>query len=254
MKGVLVLLVAAFGVWGVQSSMFAGTSSAVVTVGDQKVSDTEFRIAFNNVVNALSQQFGTRLTLEQAKMFGAENMVYGSLVSNAALDQLASDMQLGLSEDRILELIQQEPAFRDRVTGSFSRDMMITQLDNARIRHADYLNSVTSSAVRSQISDALVDGFSPPKTLTDALQAYNTESRAIDYLILTNDNIEPIAPPAEDVLAKWFEANKERYKAPEYRKFSYVKLEPADIADPSAISEEAIRQDYDKRKESYRTP
>jgi peptidyl-prolyl cis-trans isomerase D len=254
MKGVLVIMIMAFGVWGVQSSMFAGASNAVVTVGDQKVSDVEFRFAFNNAVNALSQQFGTRLTVEQARMFGAENMVKGSLVSSAALDQLAEDMNLGLSQDRILELIQQEPAFKDQVTGGFNRDQMNSQLQNAGIRHSDYLDMVTRRAIRSQISDALVDGFAPPKTLTDALKAYGTETRAIDYVILTKANIDPIQPPADDVLAKWFEANKDKYKAPEYRKFSFVKLEPADIADPAAISEDAVKQDYEKRKDSYRTP
>lgn len=253
-KLLLIVMVFAFGVWGVSASMFAGSSNAVVTVGDQKVSDTEFRVAFNNVLGMISQQFGTRLTLEQAKMFGAEQMVYGRLVSGAALDQLADDMKLGLSEERILTLIQQEPAFKDPVTGGFSRDRMMSQLQAGNIRQEDYLVSVTQQAVRSQIVDAVSDGFAAPKVLTDALNAYGNESRDIDYLILGKSNIEPIKPPADDVLAKWFEANKEKYKAPEYRKFSFVKLEPADIADPSAISDEAIKEDYERRKESYRTP
>lgn len=253
-KLLLIIMVFAFGVWGVSASMFAGTSSAVVTVGNQKVSDIEFRIAFNNVVNIISQQFGTRLTLEQAKMFGAEQMVYGRLVSGAALDQLADDMKLGLSEDRILTLIQQEPAFRDPATGAFSRDRMNAQLEAGRIRQEDYLNSVTQQAVRTQIVDAVSDGFVAPKVLTDALKAYGDESRDIDYLILGNANIDPVKAPSDDELAKWFEANKASYKAPEYRKFSYVKLEPADIADLSAVSEDAIKEDYERRKASYRTP
>ncbi|MBX9457167.1 MAG: SurA N-terminal domain-containing protein [Rhizobium sp.] len=253
-KLLLIVMVFAFGIWGVQASMFAGTSSAVVTVGDQKVSDTEFRIAFTNVVGMISQQFGTRLTLEQAKMFGAEQMVYGRLVSGAALDQLADDMKLGLSEDRILTVIQDEPAFKDPATGGFSRDRMNAQLQSANIRQEDYLVSVTQQAVRSQIVDAVSDGFVPPQALTDALKAYGNESRDLDYMILGKDSVAPVAPPADDALATWFEANKAKYKAPEYRKFSYVKLVPADIADPTAVSEEAIKEDYERRKESYRTP
>jgi len=253
-KLLLIVMVFAFGIWGVQASMFASTSSAVVTVGNQKVSDTEFRIAFNNVVNMISQQFGTRLSLEQAKMFGAEQMVYGRLVSGAALDQLASDMKLGLTEERILMAIQEEPAFKDPATGGFSRDRMMAQLQAGNIRQEDYLKSVTQQAVRSQIVDAISDGFAAPKVLSDALKAYGAESRDIDYLILGSANLDPIKPPADDVLTKWFEENKDKYKAPEYRKFSYVKLEPADIADPSAISEDAIKEDYERRKDSYRTP
>ena len=253
-KLLLIVMVFAFGIWGVQASMFASTSSAVVTVGNQKVSDTEFRIAFNNVVNMISQQFGTRLSLEQAKMFGAEQMVYGRLVSGAALDQLASDMKLGLTEERILMAIQEEPAFKDPATGGFSRDRMMAQLQAGNIRQEDYLKSVTQQAVRSQIVDAISDGFAAPKVLSDALKAYGAESRDIDYLILGSANLDPIKAPADDVLTKWFEENKDKYKAPEYRKFSYVKLEPADIADPSAISEDAIKEDYERRKDSYRTP
>jgi peptidyl-prolyl cis-trans isomerase D len=253
-KLLLIIMVFAFGIWGVQASIFAGSTSAVVTVGDKKVSDVEFRIAFNNVVNMISQQFGTRLTLEQAKMFGAEQMVYGRLVSGAALDQLADDMKLGLSEDRILTLIQEEPAFKDPSSGAFSRERMMAQLQAANVRQEDYLVSVTQQAVRTQIVDAVSDGFTPPKMLTDALEAYSNESRDIDYLILGKATIDPVKPPADAELAKWFEANKDKYKAPEYRKFSYVKLEPSDIADPSAISDEAVKEDYEKRKESYRTP
>lgn len=253
-KLLLIIMVFAFGFWGVRASMFAASSNAVVTVGDQTVSDVEFRIAFNNVVNTISQQFGTRLTLEQAKMFGAEQMVYGRLVSGAALDQLADDMKLGLSEDRILTLIQEEPAFKDPNSGAFSRERMMAQLQAGNIRQEDYLTSVTQQAVRSQIVDAVADGFSAPKVLTGALEAYGAESRDIDYLLIGKDSIAPIKPPADADLVKWFEANKEKYKAPEYRKLTYVKLEPSDIADPAAISDEAVGEDYEKRKDSYRTP
>jgi len=253
-KLLLIVMVFAFGIWGVHASMFASSATAVVTVGNQKVSDTEFRIAFNNVINMISQQFGTRLTLEQAKMFGAEQMVYGRLVSGAALDQLAEDMKLGLTEERILMAIQEEPAFKDPATGGFSRDRMMAQLQAGNIRQEDYLKSVTQQAVRSQIVDAISDGFAAPKVLSDALKAYGAESRDIDYLLLGSANIDPVKPPADDVLAKWFEENKDKYKAPEYRKFSYVKLEPADIADPTAISDEQIKEDYERRKDSYRAP
>ncbi|RYE54786.1 MAG: peptidylprolyl isomerase, partial [Rhizobiaceae bacterium] len=253
-KLLLIVMVFAFGIWGVHASMFASSATSVVTVGNQKVSDTEFRIAFNNVVNMISQQFGTRLSLEQAKMFGAEQMVYGRLVSGAALDQLAENMKLGLTEERILMAIQDEPAFKDPATGGFNRERMMAQLQAGNIRQEDYLKSVTQQAVRSQIVDAISDGFAAPKVLSDALKAYGAESRDIDYLILGSSNIDAIKPPADDVLAKWFEANKDKYKAPEYRKFSYVKLEPADIADPTAVSDESIKEDYERRKESYRTP
>jgi peptidyl-prolyl cis-trans isomerase D len=252
-KALLIVLVGSFGIWGIQSRIFASGSDAVITVGSQKVSNVEFQRAFNDAVNAISQQFGKRLTVEQARMFGVENQVYGQLVSGAALDQLASDMKLGLSQARLVELIQNDPAFKDE-SGAFNKSLMAERLQNARLRPEDYIGMKSKEAVRTQIYDALAKGFVPPKTLVDALQTFVNERRSIDYLMLTKDNIDPVKPPADDVLAKWFAGNKTKYQAPEYRKITYVKLEPADIADPSAITDAQAKEDYDKRKDSYRTP
>jgi peptidyl-prolyl cis-trans isomerase D len=55
------------------------------------------------------------------------------------------------------------------------------------------------------------------------------------------------------VLAPWFEANKAKYRAPEYRKFTYVKLEPSDIADQTTITDQQISDYYEGHKDNFRT-
>ncbi|MBB3964606.1 peptidylprolyl isomerase [Rhizobium metallidurans] len=253
-KLLLLLLVASFGIWGVSSSLLTGsTSTTVVKVGDQEVGVNEYRLAYQRQVSNLSQQFGMRLTPEQARAFGVEQQVISQLVAGASLDQLAADMNLGLSEDRLAKLIGDDPAFK-AVNGQFDRSLFTSRLRNAGIREDDYINERSKVAVRSQIVDAISNGFTPPKTLVDSLKLYRQESRGIDYLLLTNANIEPIKAPADDVLAKWFEGAKPRYRAPEYRKFTYLKLQPADIADAGTVTDDQIREDFEKRKDTYRTP
>ncbi|WP_137156116.1 peptidylprolyl isomerase [Rhizobium sp. FKL33] len=250
-KALLILLVASFGIWGVHSSMFSGANDAVVTVGDQKVSNSEFQFVFNGVYSQMQRSI-PGLTLEQAKLFGLESTVFGQLASAAALDQLASDMKLGMSETRLLQLIQEEPAFKDP-SGAFSRQLMERRLYDARIRTEDYIKNKEREAVRVQIADAVSNGFTPPATLTKALEDFSNERRTIDYLILTNANIDPIGAPTDAALAKWFEDNKGKYRAPEYRKITYVKLEPSDIADATAVTDEDVKADYDKHIDAYRT-
>jgi peptidyl-prolyl cis-trans isomerase D len=253
-KLLMLLLVASFGIWGVSHSLLTGSNSTtVVTVGDQQVDVNEYRLAYQRQVANLSQQFGMRLTPEQARAFGVEQQVLSQLVAGASLDQLAADMNLGLSEDRLAQLIGDDPAFK-AVNGQFDRALFTSRLRNAGIREDDYIKERSKVAVRSQIVDAVSNGFTPPKTLVDALKLYHQESRGIDYLLLTNANIEPIKAPAEDVLAKWFEGAKPRYRAPEYRKVTYLKLQPDDIADAASVTDDQIREDFEKRKESFTTP
>ena len=252
-KALFILLIASFGIWGAAQRMEHGSSTTVMTVGKQEINVPEFRLAYQRQVANLSQQLGTQLSTEQAKAFGVEQQVYAELSAGAALDQLASDMKLGLSEDRLARIISEDPAFK-AVNGAFDRQLFESRLRNAGLAPDQYIKERSKVAVRSQIVDAVSDGFDAPKTLVDALTLYRDENRTIDYLLLSNANIDPVKAPSDDVLAKWFEGVKARYKAPEFRKFAYVNLTLDDVADPSTVTEDAIKAEFEKRKESFKTP
>ncbi|KQW27608.1 peptidylprolyl isomerase [Rhizobium sp. Root274] len=249
-KILLLLLVASFGVWGVSASLFTSNSDTVVAVGDQTVSTQDFAFAYQRQVADLSRRFGTQLTTEQAKAFGVESQVFSQLAAGAALDQLAVDMNLGLSQDRLAQLIADDPAFKNSA-GNFDRALFTSRLRNSGLRENDYINERSKVAIRSQIVDATADGFVAPKVLVDAIKDYRYENRDINYLLLTNANIDPIKAPDDATLQAWFDTTKSRYRAPEFRSFTYVKLEPADIADKSAVTEDQIKADYERRKATY---
>ncbi|UJW73648.1 peptidylprolyl isomerase [Rhizobium sp. SL42] len=249
-KVLMSMLVISFAVWGVSASLFSTTSNSVVTVGDQTVSASDFAFAYQRQVTELSRRFGTQLTTEQARALGIESQVFSQLAAGAALDQLASDMNLGLSQDRLAQLIAEDPAFKN-AAGAFDRQLFASRLANAGLRQDDYIEERSKVAIRSQIVDATADGFTAPKVLVDALKAYRYENRDINYVLLTNANIDPVKAPDDATLSAWFQTAKAGYRAPEYRSFTYVKLEPADIADKAAITDDAIRADYEKRKASY---
>ncbi|RUX09042.1 peptidylprolyl isomerase, partial [Mesorhizobium sp. M2A.F.Ca.ET.037.01.1.1] len=87
-----------------------------------------------------------------------------------------------------------------------------------------------------------------------AVSLYRGEDRTIDYLVLPKTLVQPIEAPSASALNAYFDANKKNYAAPEYRKFSYVRLEPQDIADPSAVTDQQVSDDYKKNVARYTTP
>jgi len=251
-KALLLLLVASFAVWGVSTSLVATDANTVMTVGDQEVSAQEFALAYQRQVSALGRQFGMQLTPEQARAFGLDQQVYSQLAAGAALDQLSADMGLGLSQDRLAMLIAEDPAFQSS-NGQFDRNLFTSRLRNAGLREDDYITERSKVAVRSQVVEAVSDGFAPPQVMLDALRQYRDETRSVEYLLLSNANIDPVKAPADDVLAAWFEGVKARYRAPELRTFTYVTLQPADLADPSSVTDDQARAEYERRKDSFTT-
>ena len=252
-KLLLILLVASFGVWGISGSILTAGSNAVITVGDTVVSPNEFRLAYDRQMAVVGRQIGQRLTTEQARAFGIESQVYSQLIAGALLDEQARTMNLGLSDDRLAALIAEDPAFHD-FNGRFDRNNFRRVLSSAGMSEEDYLRSRGQVAVRTQIVEAVSDGFAAPEALIKALAQYDAETRDVDYLLLTPSSIDAVAAPGDAELSAWFEENKARYAAPEYRKITYVKLQNQDIADPAAIAAETARADYEARKDRYTTP
>jgi peptidyl-prolyl cis-trans isomerase D len=255
-KALLSLLVLSFLAWGVTTRMAGGFLAghhAVITAGSTTVSITEYRLAYDRQINMLQQQIGQRISREQARAYGIDNQVLAQLVSGAVLDEQARKLGLGFSKDRLAELTRQEPAFQGP-NGQFDRRLFESRLRELGMRPEDYLKNRAQVAVRQQIVEAVSDGLKAPDTFFKAVALYRGEDRTIDYLTLPKALVEPIQAPSDSVLQAYFETNKKTYAAPEYRKFSYVRLEPEDIMDISAVTDQQVSDDYNKNKGRYTTP
>lgn len=243
-KFLLGILVISFGVWGISGSIFGGSGSHVLTAGDTAVSVTDYRLAYDRQINVLSRQFGSPVTREQAAALGVDQQVLSQLVAGALLDEQASQMKLGLSRDRLAQLTAGDPAFQGP-GGTFDRQQFEYVLRQVGMRPEDYFRNREQVAVRQQIVEAVSDGMQVPDTFLRAIALYTGEDRTVDFLKVPSSAVGEIAPPTDAQIAGYFEANKSRYAAPEYRKIAYVRLEPGEIADESAISDEEVKAYYD---------
>jgi peptidyl-prolyl cis-trans isomerase D len=254
-KLLLCLLVLSFLIWGISGRLMGGLAGhdTVITAGGTTVSINEYRLAYDRQISLMSQQFGQRISREQATALGIDNQVLAQLVSGAVLDEQARKLGLGLSKDRLAELTREDPAFKGPA-GTFDRRTFEYMLQQVGMRPEDYLKNRAQVAVRQQIVEAVSDGLKAPDTFFKAVALYRGEDRTIDYLSLPKSLVEPIEAPSDSVLSAYFEANKKTYAAPEYRKFSYVRLEPQDIMDLSAVTDQQVSDDYNKNKARYTTP
>ncbi len=252
-KLLLGLLVVSFAVWGISGSIVGGPGSSVISAGDTRVSVNEYRLAYDRQVMVLSQQFGTRLTREQAIALGVDQQVLGQLIAGAVLDEQASEMRLGLSRDLLAQLATQDPAFRGP-DGRFDRNQFEYVLRQVGMRPEDYLKNREQVAIRQQIVEAVSDGIAMPDTYLRAMALYRGEDRTVEFVTVPRSIVEPIPEPTAEELQSFFDGAKSNYAAPEYRTISYVKLEPEDIADEAAVTDDQVRDYYDRNVARFTTP
>lgn len=250
-KLLLGILAVSFVAWGVGDVFRQGfTGNSVLSAGNSTVSPVEYRLAYNRQLALYQQQLNQRLSREQAREIGIDSQVMAQLVAGIVLDEQSGKMRLGLSKERLAILTAEDPAFKD-ASGSFSRAAFDGVLRNAGMRPEDYLKSRSQVAIRQQVVESVTDGIKAPDAYLSALALHGGESRDVDYIALPVSIVQPVAEPADAELQAFYDARKDNYKAPEYRKFSYVALTPGAIANPAAVDEAAVKADYDENIARY---
>ncbi len=247
------LLIASFAVWGISSSILLGNTSNVVTVGNSNVTVQEFRFAYDNQLNVLSQQAGHRLTRQEADIFGLRNNVISQVTSGAVLDESARNMGLGLSDTSLAQEIANDPTFRD-LSGTFSRNTLRATLRQYGLSEEEYIQDRKRVALRNQILEGTSASLDMPKVFTDAIALFRNEKRVFDYVAVGSEILTEKPVPTEANISESYEANKTNYMAPEYRKLTLLTLRASDIVKPQEITDEEIRAAYDKQKNGLRTP
>ena len=248
------LLILSFAVWGI-GDIFQGGGQyrAVAEVGDTRIEEQDFTRVLSREVNRMASRFGGRVDIEQARALGVVDQVLGQMVSRALFDQKAADLGLVVTDEQVLQRIQDEPAFHDDV-GGFSRDRFIQTLQISGLSEQQYLANLRRDIIRGQIAGVVSRAVPAPRRLAEVLYQYRGEQRVAQILTVPNASVTDVPEPDNAALRAFHGEFSANFMAPEYRAVSYVWLRPEDLAAEIAVSEDQLRDEFEARREEFVTP
>ncbi|MTI16648.1 peptidylprolyl isomerase [Rhodobacteraceae bacterium RKSG542] len=246
------LLVMSFAVWGVSNELFGTGNNSVAKVGKTEITALQFQEAYQRELDSLSRRIGQPISMEQGAAFGVPTQVLSSLITEAAINDEATALQLGASDAAVIKAIQENPAFQG-LGGGFDRNQLLQVLRSVGISEDDFVVLQRQQAERQQLIDALVGNVSMPKPFLEAFYRHQNEQRVLDYIVLTDEVLSDIPQPTEEELAAFYEDTKQAYRAPEYRTVSFIELTPETLAEPSNVSEDEIADEYERTKNNFVT-
>jgi peptidyl-prolyl cis-trans isomerase D len=253
MFAVVLFLVASFAIWGIGDIFRGYRASTVVSIGRTEITIEQFRNLYNDRLQQYSRRLGRPITPEQARVLGLDRLVIGQLISEVVLDERARALGLALSDVEVAKQITNDPAFRGP-NGQFDRLRFEQTIRAAGYTEGRFMAEQRRQLLRRELAGTIAAGLSAPKALVEAANRYQNEQRSIEYVLLDRAQAGDITPPAPDVLAKYFEENKIRFRAPEYRKLVIVSLIPGEQARWIEISDADLKRAYEERKARYTTP
>ena len=250
MMAFLLVGLAGFGISGVLTSIGSNT---IAHVGGQEITTREFQRAYSNQMNAVAQQTGSVPTADQAMAMGIPGSVLNTLAGQAALDELASRMGLGASDDRLGQMLRDDPSFAGAL-GQFDRANFQRVLQSAGYTETEYVNVLREGASRQQIISSLLTDTVLPKAALDLINRYSGDRRTVSYYVLTSSGIPAVAPPTEAELAAYLADNQSSFRTKETRKARIMVLDIAALAAGIEVSDADIAAEYEKTKASLTLP
>jgi|SoiMethySBSTD1v2_1073268.scaffolds.fasta_scaffold69596_2 peptidyl-prolyl cis-trans isomerase D len=250
---VLGMIAVSFAVWGIGDIFRGFGQSTVAKVGSTEISVNQFRQLYTDRLQQLGRQLGRPVTPDQARLLRLEQQLAGQLVAEAALDQRAQQLRLNVSDEEVARQIRTDPNFRGP-TGQFDRARFEQMIRQAGYTEPRFTAEQKRLTLRRELAETVNGDLTLPKSLEQALNRYQNEQRAIDYVTLDQSKAGDIAPPTPEVISSYYESHKADFRSPEYRNIVVLALTPAELARPDEVSDADARAYYERNIGRYGTP
>lgn len=249
-KILLSLLVLSFAVWGVADVFTGYGQGSLARVGKTDISLQHYQRAQQLELDALAQQFGRRLTSEQARMFGIDQRVLSRLVGAAAVDAHARSLGLALSDATVAETIRRDPALKGP-DGQFNRFALDNVLRQLGLSELGFVREREKEEVREQLTGALLGAIAVPDPLVGLLYNYREETRKVAYFVINPATAIKVGEPDEAKLRETFDANPARFAVPEQRRLAVLELTAEDAKQRVPVTDQEIAAAYEQDKQRF---
>src|SRR6478736_7377975 len=222
-------------------------------LGHTEISTEQFRQLYTDRLQQIGRQVGRPMTMDQARAFGLDRQVLQQTIAEAALDEEARRMGLGQSEAETMRMIYNDPNFKG-LSGNFEPARFQATIRQFGYSEQRYLAEQRRVGLRRQIAGTITAGLEPPKLLIDALTRFQNEQRSADYVKLDAAQAGTIEAPSPETLDAYFDNHKTQFRAPEYRKLSFVMINPEEIGKWAEVSDEDAKKLFEQRRDKIGTP
>ena len=245
MTVVMGLIIVSFVIWGVGDMLRGFSPSTVASVGAKKISAQDYHVAYDRAIQQYQRRFRRSFTNEEARQVGLDRSVLQQLLNEAAVDEEARKLGLGISDEALREVITSNPSFQDKA-GAFDPARLASALRDMDMNERGFVSELRQQVLRQFIVGALATGVTAPKAEVTAEADYQGQTRSADYFLLPASAAGDVPAASEEALKSFYNDRKSSYRAPEYREMTILALEPDTIANAAEVTDADAEAAYDK--------
>jgi peptidyl-prolyl cis-trans isomerase D len=247
-KLLFVLLIGSFGLWGVGDWLRPkpGTSTAVITVGDEQIESDRVQQDFRRGLAELSRQTGGAINADNARAFGLVDKTVDGLVNEALFKQEAKRLHITVSDQQVAAAIASFAGLKTQ-NGRIDRMKFLQLLNNNNLSEAELVAEMRSHLLQETVGSPADSAANTAKELIDTLYAIRNEHRIADTVSFAASAVKDLPAPDDAALQTYYDQHHDSFTAPEYRGFTALILQSPSVAGRVNITADDIKAAYDKR-------
>jgi peptidyl-prolyl cis-trans isomerase D len=249
---VFIIVVVPFAMWGV--SQYTGNSSDVnvAVVNGKKISDNQFRRAYEQQRNRLRAMMGKNFDPSLIDDKQLKNQVLENLIEREVLLQGAHDAGLRVSEVRVGSEIRSIPNLQSK--GQFDADLYHRMLRSQGLSIGTFENMVKNDLVIQQLNRGISNSAFVTNPELNALLRIKLQQRDIGYVLVPMASHIGDAKVGDKAIEQYYKDNPDRFKVPEQVSVDYLDLSVDGLAKDVKVSEDELRERYKERAADFTTP
>ena len=249
-KFLLAAIILVFIPWGVQrytsqrSSRVADVNGTIITLSD-------YRNAYNGLLEQVRQSFGNNLNDELIEALQLKKRALDQLVDRVIMLQAAEKLKIQVSDEELARTIRSIGAFQ--TAGVFDNQRYLGILSRTRLSPETFEEQQRESMIIDKLQGFIAGNIKVSDVEARQWYQWNNAEVDLDYVLIEPGQFKNIEPTADEV-RDYFERHKENYKTDPEIKVRYLVLRPEDFAARVTVTEKDIREYYESNPEKFEEP
>jgi peptidyl-prolyl cis-trans isomerase D len=255
-KILFVVLMIAFGGWGVNGLIHAKINDDVVTAGSRSLSQAEFKRLFDNRKRQWEQEQnnGQPVQMEDFAKAGGVSGITDQITTQTAFTAWLEKIGLKPSQKLIDDITAHEPGFINEVTRVFDVKKYTEALAQQGLTPETYTRDVSDQISAEHFIAGLRAGLVLPRVY-GALQASSAlETRDASWIVIDPKSVTPPAKPDDAQLQKYIAENASRFHHPEMRIATAILFTQQAVMKSVTVDDADLKKAYEFNKQSLSTP
>ena len=244
-KGVFCILILVFIGWGVGSYDPAQQTAAVAVVNGIDVTVAELNQAHQSLLRAYQELYGAAYSPEAVRQLDLPGRALDELITTALLESEGRRLGLRVTDEEVADSIRSIGAFSP--DGRFDKGTYLRFLRLSQISDEEFVAQQRRMLLTRQVEKLVTDGARMSDE--EVRDRYLMEHQQVDlrYLKVPWAPLRETVTVSDDDLTRYYEANSERYRAPERVAFDFVFYGTERFAGTADVSEDDVKQYYDEQ-------